>query len=206
MKQTARTQKSIQDVLDGALKCFASQGYRGTSIKDIANTAGMSTGRIYHHFDSKLEIFEMLLERYWAILGDPDLELNRLIAQAQFPDDFEQVALAIKQVVEENHPYVMLIYIDVIEFQGTHINRIYRNMASQFRRMYRSRFADLADQGRLNPKADPFLTVMMTFRFFFHYFIVETSFGVKDHFGFGLDRFIAMAKETMMHGLLKPEN
>lgn len=42
-----------QRLLDAAMRCFASKGFAGTSIRDIAQTAGVATGLLYSHFDSK---------------------------------------------------------------------------------------------------------------------------------------------------------
>lgn len=57
--------------MEVALDLFAAKGFRGTSIRDIANAMGMSISNIYHYFGSKegllLAILEdsskMLLER-----------------------------------------------------------------------------------------------------------------------------------------------
>jgi len=171
-------------------------------MKDIAARAEISTGRVYHHFSNKLELFEQLLEAYWKILRDPDLKLNKLIAAARFPDDIEDLAWAIKEIVQENYRYVNLIYIDVIEFNGEHVNRIYANMANNFRTAYEKRFEELRREGRLKDGADPYFAVMMTYRFFFHYFVVETSFGVKDHFGLGHEAFVQQSKFHILNGLI----
>jgi len=40
-------------VMDAAAKLFAGQGYRATTIRDIAGAAGMLPGSVYYHFESK---------------------------------------------------------------------------------------------------------------------------------------------------------
>ena len=45
-----------QDILDAALKCFSTTGYEQTTLADIRERAGASTGSIYHHFASKERI------------------------------------------------------------------------------------------------------------------------------------------------------
>jgi len=203
MKQELKSQHSRTLILQAGLDCFSAAGYKGTSIKDIALRAGISAGRVYHHFASKLEVFTALLQHYWEVLADPELELNRISAQARFPDDIPQLAAAIRQVVENNRASIMLIYIDVIEFHGEHINRFYKNMALRFQDVYKERFEELRREGRLNPKADPLFAVMMTYRFLFHYFLVECSFGVADHFGYSSEDIVEKVQETILHGLLR---
>lgn len=203
MKQNIKSQRSIQAILDAALACFSKQGYRGTSVKDIAQKAGISTGRVYHHFESKHQIFARLLENYWNALLEPSSPLNELVRRAQFPDDIAELACAIKQIVEQNRESILLIYVDVIEFNGENINRVYRNMAAAFRRAYSARFKALRGDPRINPEADLDLAIMMVVRFFFHYFLVETSFGVRDHFGFTTEQVVDKAREIFLHGILR---
>ena len=50
---TAARRKAI---LDAALECFSTTGYDQTTLADIRDKAGASTGSIYHHFGSKEQI------------------------------------------------------------------------------------------------------------------------------------------------------
>ncbi len=40
-------------ILDTAARLFRSEGYAGTSLRDIAAAAGMKAASLYHHFESK---------------------------------------------------------------------------------------------------------------------------------------------------------
>lgn len=44
-------------IIDVARKCFAEQGYEATTNRSLATEAGITTGAIYHYFESKLDIF-----------------------------------------------------------------------------------------------------------------------------------------------------
>ena len=57
MNQEERSQRSRAQVLDAALALFSHQGYRATSMREIADKAGVSTGNVYHHFKDKEAIF-----------------------------------------------------------------------------------------------------------------------------------------------------
>lgn len=50
------TQERRQHILDAALECFSTMGYEQTTLADIRERAGASTGSIYHHFGSKERI------------------------------------------------------------------------------------------------------------------------------------------------------
>ncbi|NLK28746.1 MAG: helix-turn-helix transcriptional regulator, partial [Clostridiales bacterium] len=43
-------------IMDAGLKLFSRKGFSITSIKDIAQAAGISTGLIYRHFSTKEEL------------------------------------------------------------------------------------------------------------------------------------------------------
>lgn len=173
---------SSRRVLEAALKLFSTQGFRATSARQIAARSGLSVGNVYHHFGGKEAIFERLIEDYWVRLLDPDLPLNRLFRQADFPDDLEAMADAIETVVRDNGEFIKLIYIDVIEFEGRHIRAFYAGMAERFREAYGERFHELASAGKVGD-VDPMVAVMVASRWLFHFFTVETCFGVRDHLG-----------------------
>jgi TetR/AcrR family transcriptional regulator, transcriptional repressor for nem operon len=56
---------SARDQLfEAALKYFHSQGYKGTTIEDIAEAAGVFKGSFYNHFPSKEALAIEVLDRY----------------------------------------------------------------------------------------------------------------------------------------------
>jgi AcrR family transcriptional regulator len=58
LKKSDRTR---QAVLDAAARLFAGRGYAGTNLSDVAAEAGIKTGSLYYHFDSKDElVYEVL--------------------------------------------------------------------------------------------------------------------------------------------------
>ena len=51
-------------ILEAALEVFARRGYNGSSIDEIAQTAGISKALIYEHFPSKRELHVSLIEHH----------------------------------------------------------------------------------------------------------------------------------------------
>ena len=45
------------DILRAAALCFMQRGYTASSIDDVARSLGSTTGRIYHHYPSKADLF-----------------------------------------------------------------------------------------------------------------------------------------------------
>ncbi len=52
-----------EEILDAATTCFASRGFQGTSMGDIIEASGLSTGAIYSYFKSKREIAVAVAQR-----------------------------------------------------------------------------------------------------------------------------------------------
>lgn len=168
--------------LDAARDLFSRQGYRATSMREIAEAAELSVGNLYHHFSNKEEIFQRLIEVYWQSLLDPDLALNKIFLRADFPEDLEEFAGAIEEVVDNNVENILLIYVDVIEFQGQHIRAFYDGMAERFKATYGERFAERQEAGEFGD-VNPMTGVMVAARWLFYFFTIEKCFGVPMHFG-----------------------
>jgi AcrR family transcriptional regulator len=50
-------------ILDAAEQVFASSGYDGTALREIARRAGVAQGLIHYHFGTKETLFEKMVER-----------------------------------------------------------------------------------------------------------------------------------------------
>ena len=50
-----------EEILRAALRLFVRKGYAGTKVGDIAEAVGMSTGLMFHYFESKEALYEELI-------------------------------------------------------------------------------------------------------------------------------------------------
>jgi AcrR family transcriptional regulator len=50
-------------ILDEAARLFLARGYEGTTLRDIADAAGVKAGSIYYHFDSKEDLLAEILDQ-----------------------------------------------------------------------------------------------------------------------------------------------
>lgn len=57
-----------EEILASARRVFAGQGFRGTTIADIADEAGIALGTIYLYFSSKEEVFAALSEQFNGLI------------------------------------------------------------------------------------------------------------------------------------------
>jgi AcrR family transcriptional regulator len=201
MDQDLKSERSRRQILDAALRLFSHRGYRGTSVRDISNEAGLSTGNVYHHFPDKETIFRTLLDEYWAVLSDPGFPLNRALATGAFPDNLEILGSAAEESVREYREYVALIYVDVVEFDGDHIRMFYAKMAKRFESFIAAHEGVDAMQQRLRPGVSPVSAMMLATRIFLNYFSVEILFGVRDHFGKGSSRAVEEIADILRNGM-----
>jgi AcrR family transcriptional regulator len=59
----AKSAQRSSEILDAATTVFAAHGYRGGSLRDIARQLDLSLTSIVHHFGTKYELLEAVLER-----------------------------------------------------------------------------------------------------------------------------------------------
>ena len=93
------------ELLELAATMFAERGLRATTVRDIADSAGILSGSLYHHFSSKEEMVDELLrgfldwlfERYQEIVATEPNPLDRL--KGLFMTSFEAIADRHSQVV-----------------------------------------------------------------------------------------------------------
>ena len=62
MRKEAEVRKN--EILDVADELFSKKGFDGTSTNDILEKVGIARGTLYHHFKSKEDIMDALMERY----------------------------------------------------------------------------------------------------------------------------------------------
>ena len=62
--ETRKEQKERrrQEIVNAALELFVSKGYAATKVTDIAKRANMSTGLMFHYFESKETLYEELIK------------------------------------------------------------------------------------------------------------------------------------------------
>jgi len=86
------------ELLQLAATMFADRGMRATTVRDIADSAGILSGSLYHHFSSKEEMvdevlrgfLDWLFERYQQIVETEPNPLERL--KGLFMASFEAIA------------------------------------------------------------------------------------------------------------------
>ncbi|WP_418956488.1 TetR/AcrR family transcriptional regulator [Streptomyces tritici] len=106
--QVTATPERRRELLDTAAEVFAAQGYNATTVRKIADAAGMLAGSLYYHFDSKESMLDEILstflnelwERYDAVLDaglGPRETIEALVTESFREIDRHRAAVAIYQ-------------------------------------------------------------------------------------------------------------
>ncbi|MCM3292243.1 TetR/AcrR family transcriptional regulator [Paenibacillus sp. MER 180] len=64
MRIVKEAEERRNEILDAADELFGLKGFDGASTNDILDKVGIARGTLYHHFKSKEDILDALIERY----------------------------------------------------------------------------------------------------------------------------------------------
>ena len=107
--------RQTRDALLGAgRRLFGSKGFAATSVEDLAAEAGVTTGALYHHFESKTELFAAVFEQlHLEVLarnsGAAASAIGEVGALVRAFDDFLTAVLEpdVRRIMIEDAPSVL---------------------------------------------------------------------------------------------------
>jgi AcrR family transcriptional regulator len=114
---------TVDRVMRAALELFVSQGYHGTSMRQVARSAGLTPASIYNHFASKEDIFREVLQQ-----NHPYHQLLPILESAQGPDaekTLRDVAERAYKAIQARQELLHLLFIEIVEFEGKHLGEIF---------------------------------------------------------------------------------
>lgn len=106
-------------ILDAAQALFIQQGYAATSMRQVAQRAGMAVGGIYNHFPAKETIFQAILnERHPYQPFGPLLTGNVDRTRAE----------SLLNELDQHPEFFNLMLIELVEFKGRHLPELFENL------------------------------------------------------------------------------
>jgi AcrR family transcriptional regulator len=118
----SKGERTRNAILAAAYELFLSQGYSATSMRQIADQAGIVAGSIYNHFASKDEIFQALI-----IEKHPYLQILPVLKRApgHTTEEFIRNAALMTQAEMAKHPgFINLMFIEIVEFKARHFPKV----------------------------------------------------------------------------------
>jgi len=104
MSKEYNSQATIETILSVSAKLFLEKGFDKTSMMDIAKTAGISKGAIYHHFQSKDEIIKSVTERQSQAVKDA---MENFLSETSSLSGKEQLQLILERNFENQKAHYL---------------------------------------------------------------------------------------------------
>src|SRR5262245_17110188 len=111
---SARPGSRRDQILETALQCFASAGFRGTTTREIASGVGITEAALYRHFESKEALYAAIIARK---MEGPD-PVAHLAAAAAAGDDeavFGGLARRAIERVEADPAFIRILHFTALE-------------------------------------------------------------------------------------------
>lgn len=98
MARNKYPEQTLELILSVSAKLFTERGYEKTSIQDIIEEVGMSKGAIYHHFKSKEDILDAVMEQQFSFTAQ---KLDDLIRHTQASNAREKLVNILENIVAD---------------------------------------------------------------------------------------------------------
>ena len=162
-----RGERTQAEIVQAAHQLFIENGYHGTSMRQIAEGAGIAVGGIYNHFASKEEVYLAVF-----LAHNPYLDIVPAMMSAQGEDLESLLRDAAHRMVgalNNRLDFLNLMFIELVEFDGRHVPQLFRIFFPQVLEFARR---TLQDREELRPISPPIL--MRAFLgLFFSYTLTE---------------------------------
>lgn len=105
------------DVLAAAADLFASRGYAATTVREVAEAAGILGGSLYYHFDSKESMADEILSGFLAEMW---ADYDRVTATGLGPaETFRELIVSSFRCIDRHGPAVMIYQKETVHLAGS---------------------------------------------------------------------------------------
>ena len=194
----SKGERTSRAIIDAAYDLIVERGYAATSMRQIADKAGLALGSIYNHFPSKEEVFVAVIQERHPLLQIVPL-LNAV--EGETVEAFARNAARTLIAELGHHPeFLNLLLIEIVEFKGEHVPVVFEKMFPMIEQLAQ-RLSNLQGDMREIPQ---FVLARAFLGMFFSFFITElflnrSSFAESQIDA--LDHFV----DIFLHGILIAE-
>jgi len=141
------------ELLQIAADLFAERGYTATTVRDIADAAGILSGSLYHHFDSKESMVDAILSRF---IEETLTAYDAVLAEGRTPQETFQrlVEVSLESMTTERSAILVyqnearfLVQLDRFDYLQTAHRR--------FEKVWTGVLQDGIKAGEFRPDIDP---------------------------------------------------
>jgi len=140
------------ELLAIAAELFASRGVKNTTVRDIADAAGILSGSLYHHFDSKESMVDEILSSFQEELFGTwdDIMRSKLDARAKV----EAVVRASFDALDKHHSEVAIYQNDAAYLMESPRFAYLKERNDQFREVWMKLLREGVKAGALRKDLD----------------------------------------------------
>jgi len=162
---------TAKKIMDAALKLFAKKGFAAVSVKEVAKNAGVNIALISYYFGGKENLYEMILERQFAISAKAIESINmEKITPIEKIRRFANLMVDLHQV----YSYVdKLIYGEIINPTGC-FDSIVMKAAARVHCFLKDCISEAITAGQFRPDLDPDYAASFLCCNIHFYFVTQT--------------------------------
>ncbi|HET7016377.1 MAG TPA: TetR/AcrR family transcriptional regulator, partial [Streptosporangiaceae bacterium] len=144
------------DVVRLAGQLFAQKGYRATTVREIADAAGILSGSLYHHFDSKESIGDEILASF---LDEIRADYQAAVASGGDPRAvLEQIVRSTSKTLARNRAALSMLQTDWSYFNSNARFGYLRKALREIEQTWISQLERGVAEGAFRADLDPVLT------------------------------------------------
>ncbi len=118
-------------ILDGCFDLFARKGYGSVTMRGAARELGVSTGTLYHYFDSKEELFRRMFERN---ARRDIVEAEGILTEG---DDLRMRLLKLEEYLEQRADHLQAVLMVAVDYLRNHPEPTARAFLAETAALYR---------------------------------------------------------------------
>ena len=135
---------------------FAQKGFRATTVREIADAAGILSGSLYHHFDSKESIGDEILSSF---INDVLADYRAAVASAGSPRDvLEQIVRLTSRTLARHRAALAMLQNDWSYFSSQPRFSYLRKAVNEIERTWVTQLERGQESGMFRADLDPRLT------------------------------------------------
>lgn len=151
----------FDSLLRGARQMFATQGYEGTSVREIARLAGVDPALMAHHFGSKEGLWIAVVEQLSQQLG-PLIEATKQLRLARLSprERIKQALILFVDAVSEDR-YIGMFFSTATTEQGERLNILLERLMRPYRDAFVPLLTEAIEASKLKPHDPDMMHYMM---------------------------------------------
>ncbi|OGB23710.1 MAG: TetR family transcriptional regulator [Burkholderiales bacterium RIFCSPLOWO2_02_FULL_57_36] len=133
--QTQRYVEMRETILDAAARLFNLQGFKGTTLSDVASRVGLSTNSITYYYRKKEDLAVACLLRSIETVDSIALKASEAAAPETRVREFVRLSFALLSDIASNRRADLMLFSDIRVLTEPHLGIIYEAYTAMFRRV-----------------------------------------------------------------------